>query len=137
LISLASAAQGVPHFSRPLREVGIWKRRPLKPAFGPSGNVQTPSTLSSRPEQIIAKAMIRGVEGPDVFWVEERAEIEAKWTIRKDDADAEEQDQADAAAGNDVPATAEVKPVSIEEARMQVKGVIRDWFLTTVCQKPQ
>jgi hypothetical protein len=31
---------------------------------------------------------------------------------------------------------AEAKPVSIEEARMQVKGVIRDWFLTTVCQSP-
>jgi hypothetical protein len=55
----------------------------------------------------------------------------------EDDADEEAEDEADAAAGNDAPAPAEVKPVSIEEARMQVKGVIRDWFLTTVCQKPQ
>ena len=30
-----------------------------------------PSTLSSRPQQIIAKAMIRGVEGPRVSWVRE------------------------------------------------------------------
>ena len=43
-------------------------RAPLKPAFGLSGDVQIPFlTLSSRPEQIIAKAMIRGVEGPGVF----------------------------------------------------------------------
>jgi len=40
---------------------------PLKPAFGLSGDVQMSPTLSSRPEQIIAKAMICGVEGPCVF----------------------------------------------------------------------
>jgi hypothetical protein len=41
---------------------------PFKPAFGLSGHVQIPSTPSSRPEQIIAKAMIRGVERPCVSW---------------------------------------------------------------------
>ena len=38
----------------------------LKPGFGLSGDVQISPTLSSRPEQIIAKAMICGVEGPCV-----------------------------------------------------------------------
>jgi len=31
----------------------------------------------------------------------------------------------------------EVKPVSMEEARLRVQGVIRDWFLQTTGQKPQ
>src|SRR5438552_2481839 len=35
----------------------------LKPGFGLSGDIQSPSILSSRPKQIIAKAMICGVEG--------------------------------------------------------------------------
>jgi hypothetical protein len=39
---------------------------PLKPAFGLSGDVPISPTLSSRPEQIIAKAMVCGVEGPCV-----------------------------------------------------------------------
>jgi len=42
-------------------------RGPFKPGFGLSGHIQILSTLSSRPEQIIAKAMICGVEGPAVF----------------------------------------------------------------------
>jgi hypothetical protein len=39
---------------------------PLKPDFGLSGDVQISSILSSRPEEIIAKAMICGVEDPAV-----------------------------------------------------------------------
>ena len=35
---------------------------PLKPGFGSSGDVQIFSTLSSRPEQITARAAICGVE---------------------------------------------------------------------------
>ena len=37
---------------------------PLKPGFGTSGDVQISSILSSRPEQITAKAVTCGVEGP-------------------------------------------------------------------------
>jgi len=37
---------------------------PLKPALGLSGDLSP--TLSSRPEPIIAKAMVCGVEGPAV-----------------------------------------------------------------------
>jgi len=73
------------------------------------------------------------INGPQ--WFEE--DFEDRTGSDEEDADEEEQDEADAAASNDAPPPAEVKPVSIEEARMQVKGVIRDWFLTTVCQKPQ
>jgi hypothetical protein len=39
---------------------------PFKPAFGLSGAVHISPTLSSRPEQIIANAMICVVEGPAV-----------------------------------------------------------------------
>jgi hypothetical protein len=39
---------------------------PLKPGFGLSGDVQISSILSSRPEQITARAVICGVEGPCV-----------------------------------------------------------------------
>jgi hypothetical protein len=41
-------------------------RGPFKPGFGLSGHIQILSTLSSRPEEIIANAMICGVEGPAV-----------------------------------------------------------------------
>jgi hypothetical protein len=53
---------GGPSFRASCERVGF-RAWPLDPAFGFSGDVQIPSTLSSsRPEQIIAKAMIRGVE---------------------------------------------------------------------------
>jgi len=39
---------------------------PLKPGFGLSGYLQISAILSSRPEQIAAKAVICGVEGPGV-----------------------------------------------------------------------
>ena len=50
------------------REGGPLKREggPLKPGFGLSGDVQISPTLSSRPEQITARAVIREVEGPCV-----------------------------------------------------------------------
>ena len=47
--------------------VSGWTGGPLKPGFGLSGDVQIPPILSSRREQIIAKAMICGVEGPAVL----------------------------------------------------------------------
>jgi hypothetical protein len=53
----------------------------LKPGFGLSGDVQIFSILSSRPEQIIANAMICGVEGPAVVRSTgrgERVEIESE-----------------------------------------------------------
>jgi hypothetical protein len=58
----------------------------------------------------------------------------------EEDADEEDEDEAEDAvqtAPRLVPKEPEeVQPISIEEARMRVKGVIRDWFLTVVCQKP-
>jgi hypothetical protein len=40
---------------------------PLKPGFGLSGGVQISSILSSRQEQITARAVICGVEGPTIM----------------------------------------------------------------------
>lgn len=42
----------------------VFGRWPLKAAFRLRGEVQIPSILSSRAEEIIAKVMICGVEGP-------------------------------------------------------------------------
>ncbi len=62
------------------------------------------------------------------------------------DEGAEEEDADDAgaappaaqAAPQPVPKQpAEAKPVSIQEARKGVEGVLRDWFLATVGEKPQ
>jgi hypothetical protein len=73
------------------------------------------------------------INGPQ--WFEE--DFEDRMGSDEDTNEEDTEEEADDAAGNDAPAPAEAKPISIEEARMQVKGVIRDWFLTTVCQKPQ
>ena len=70
----------VPHVSRTSRDVGVFlesvfnrsrrkthvARGPLKPNFGLSGDVHIARPLSSRPEEIIANAMMYGVEGPCV-----------------------------------------------------------------------
>jgi len=61
-------------------------RGPLKPGFGLSGDVQIFSILSSRPKQIIARAVIFGVEGPAVVTstgAEGRVKIESEWAGRK------------------------------------------------------
>jgi hypothetical protein len=73
------------------------------------------------------------INGPQ--WFEE--DFEDRMGSDEDTNEEDTEEEADDAAGNDAPAPAEAKPISIEEARMQVKGVLRDWFLTTVCQKPQ
>jgi len=90
------------------------------------------------------------LNGPQ--WFEE--DFEDRTGSAEEDADEEEEDEAEDAAGDeadgdDAPATvqatpepaqqkpAEVKQVSMEEARMQVKGVVRDWLLQTMGQKPQ
>jgi hypothetical protein len=52
-----------------------------------------------------------------------------------DDEDAVAAGQADAAASPIAPT--ELKHITMEEARMQVKGAVRDWLLETVGKKPQ
>jgi hypothetical protein len=52
-----------------------------------------------------------------------------------DDEDAVAARQVDAVASSI--ASAEAKHITMEEARMQVKGVVRDWLLETVGKKPQ
>jgi hypothetical protein len=79
------------------------------------------------------------INGPQ--WFEE--DFEDRMGSDQEGAEEEDADEADAAAGHEADSDAapeqpaEVKPVSIQEARLQVEGVLRDWFLTTVCQKPQ
>jgi len=53
---------GLPSLSEPEPGGG-----PLKPGFGLSGDVQISSILSSRPEQITARAVTCEVEGPCVY----------------------------------------------------------------------
>jgi hypothetical protein len=77
------------------------------------------------------------INGPQ--WFEE--DFEDRTGSAEEDADEQDADEEDTeeeeAAGNDAPAPAEVKPVSIQEARRGVEGVLRDWLLATVDEKPQ
>jgi hypothetical protein len=85
------------------------------------------------------------LNGPQ--WFEE--DFEDRMGSDEEDAEEQDEDEADAAAGNATPAIAqatpesapqkpvEVKQITMEEARMQVKGVVRDWLLQTAGQKPQ
>ena len=80
------------------------------------------------------------IDGPQ--WFEEDFEDEAE---EEDEAEGEMEDeaegeeaivaaQADAAAGGEN--APKVKHVTVEEARKQVQGVIREWLLETVGEKP-
>jgi len=73
------------------------------------------------------------INGPQ--WFEE--DFEDRMGSDEDTNEEDTEEEADDAAGNDAPAPAEAKPVSIQEARMQVEGVLRDWLLARVGEKPQ
>jgi hypothetical protein len=77
------------------------------------------------------------IHGPQ--WFEEDFEDDAEEDAQ-DEADCEDIPgglQANAEAGAKQAAKSEVKHVSVEEARKQVQGVVRNWLSETVGQKPQ
>jgi hypothetical protein len=79
------------------------------------------------------------LNGPQ--WFEE--DFEDRMGSNEEAAEEQDEDEADAAAGHEADSDAapeqpaEVKPVSIQEARVQVEGVLRDWLLARVGEKPQ
>ena len=77
------------------------------------------------------------INGPQ--WFEEDFEDDAEEDA-ENDADGEDISgglQASAESGAKPAAKSEVKHVSLEEARKQVQGVVRNWLAETVGQKPQ
>jgi len=79
------------------------------------------------------------INGPQ--WFEE--DFEDRTGADEEGVEEEDADEADAAAGHDADSDAapqqpeEVKPVSIQEARRGVEGVLRDWIVARVGEKPQ
>ena len=80
-----------------------------------------------------------------------RFDKKGKASSKKTDEDDAEEDEENEAEGEDIPgglqanaepdgkqpAKSAVKHVSVEEARKQVQGVVRNWLSETVGQKPQ
>jgi hypothetical protein len=77
------------------------------------------------------------INGPQ--WFEEDFEDDAEEDAENeaDGGDVPGGLQASAEPGAKQPAKTQVKHVSVEEARKQVQGVVRNWLAETVGQKPQ
>jgi hypothetical protein len=79
------------------------------------------------------------IDGPQWFEedFEDEAEDEDEVESEVDGGDIPGGLQASAESVTKQTAKSEVKHVSVEEARKQVQGIVRDWLLETVGQKPQ
>jgi hypothetical protein len=82
------------------------------------------------------------INGPQWFEEDFEDRTGADEEAEEEEGDAEEEAEAATAAEQATSESApekpaEVKPVSMEEARMQVKEVVRDWILQATGQKPR